>query len=133
MRRRRRAMQVPRVRRPQPRQLLRQPSQDGGPMRSTLAIGALALVLGCTARKDVELGTQSFRIDVLMVNDAQPPTEEAPLPANTGKTNETWDVEIQAIGPDGKAIDFDGLVRVTVQPGAVVSVVNNATGESLGR
>jgi hypothetical protein len=92
----------------------------------------LLTVLSCTSQKDVDLGTQTFRIGVVAVNGGEPPTVDDPLPANVGKTNEVWEVEIQAVGPDGGSDDFDGFVRLSVQPGAVVSVVN-ATGENIGR
>ncbi len=97
------------------------------------ALIAGALLLSCTAHKDLELGTQSFRIDVTSVNGIDPPTVDAPLPANTGKTEETWQVSIEAVGTDGKPESFDGYVRLSVQPGAVVSVVNDATGENIGK
>ncbi len=96
------------------------------------ALGAATLFSSCIGRKDVDLGTQSFRIDVVAVNDAEPPTLDAPLPANTGDVEETWDFTIEAAGPDGKLEGFDGVVRISVQPGAVLSVVSDS-GEDLGR
>lgn len=103
-------------------------------MRSIPVLLASALAPGtaCETSREIDLGTQSFRIDVVKVGGSDPPIAEIPLPANTGNKNEIWDVEVQAIGPDGGPIDFEGVVRVTVEPGAVVSV-EGPEGEDLGR
>lgn len=98
----------------------------------------LALLVGLGASCDDEAPpldpTQTFRVAVLRVNGVDPPALDEPLPANTGKSNEVWEVEIQAIGPDGEPVAFDGLVNLRVQPGAVVSVENTSGGgESLGK
>lgn len=76
--------------------------------------------------------TQTFVVSVTSVNGAAPPPADAPLPANTGDREETWTVEIQAIAPNGAPVDFDGAVRVTIEPGAVLSVEDPA-GATLGR
>ncbi len=99
----------------------------------------VALALGaplssCSSRGDNPLGdTQTFRVRVLSVNGLEPPTQGNPLPTNTGTTNESWEVEIEAVGPDGNAVAFDGFVRLSVQPGAVVEVVNGEDGENIGK
>ncbi len=92
----------------------------------------MAASLSCATSKDVDLGTQTFKIVVLAVGDADPPTIDEPLPANIGNVDETWTVEVQAVGSDGQPTDFDGVVRISVEPGAVVSV-ESAEGETLGR
>jgi len=100
---------------------------------SLVALSLLAAATSCTTQKDVDFGTQTFSIEVLGVDDLDPPNAEDPLPANTGATNETWDVAVQAVDSEGNpADDFNGVVRLTVEPGAVVTV-DNTDGENLGR
>lgn len=95
---------------------------------------ALAVAAGaCVEEPPPPEGPQTFRINIVQVNGADPPSKDAPLPANIGTTNELWEVEIEAINYDGSPADFDGMVNLRVQPGAVVSVVNADDGESLGK
>ena len=97
------------------------------PLRAlaALALASMPAVLGasCTASKEVDLGGPRLDVDILRVNGAEPPAFDAPLEANTGKSNEVWEVEISAIDDAGEPTEFDGLVRVSVQPGAVVRVL----------
>ncbi|NUP09378.1 MAG: hypothetical protein HOW73_25270 [Polyangiaceae bacterium] len=99
------------------------------------AIPVLAALAGasCDGEPDPLPPTQTFRVKIVAVNGAEPPSDSEPLPANTGTTNEVWDVEIEAIGNDGNPVAFDGLVNLRVQPGAVVSVENTDDGEQLGK
>lgn len=101
-------------------------------------LAALLLALPAAAGSCDESGvvpeaTQTFRVEVTRVNGDDPPPTSSPLPANTGALYETWEVEIEAIAPDGSLVDFDGLVNLSVEPGAVVSVVNAESDESLGK
>ncbi len=98
-----------------------------------VAPALLALSAACEEEPPPPEGPQTFRISVVQVNGADPPAKDAPLPANIGTTNELWEVQIEAINHDGSPADFEGLVNLRVQPGAVVSVVNADDGESLGK
>ena len=99
-----------------------------------LALGSISQ-LSCYARSDDPIdSTQTFRVRITKVNGIAPPTPEEPLPPNIGTTDEQWEVEIEAVGPDGGiATDFDGFVRLSVEPGAVVEVVNAGDGENVGK
>lgn len=92
-----------------------------------------AVPFGCTAHKERAIGTQTFRVEVVKVNGAAPPSLENPLPANTGDVEETWEVEITPVDESGADADFDGFVRLTVEPGAVLSVagVDASNGRNL--
>ncbi|HTJ82876.1 MAG TPA: hypothetical protein VL400_14240, partial [Polyangiaceae bacterium] len=115
------------------RRLLRRLSLRTAFASSLAMLAGLASSASCTTQKDVDFGTQTFRIDVVGVDDSEPPTLDSPLPANTGALEETWDVDIQAVDATGNpANDFDGVVRLSVEPGAVVRAIN-ADGEDLGR
>lgn len=99
-----------------------------------LALGSISQ-LSCYARSDDPIdSTQTFRVRITKVNGIAPPSADKPLPPNIGTTNEQWEVEIEAVGPDGEiANDFDGFVRLSVEPGAVVEVVNAGDGENVGK
>ena len=43
------------------------------------------------------------------------------------------EVEIEAVGPMAASHDFDGFVRLSVEPGAVVEVINAGDGENVGK
>ena len=88
---------------------------------------------GCYEQVGEPTEIQTFRIEVTSVNDDDPPAPDDPLPANTGASNDVIEVEIQAIGGDIDAVDFDGFVRVSVEPGTVVSVEDLSDGSSNGR
>ncbi len=95
--------------------------------------GALLLCaapLACTSGPAEIGGVSSFDISILQVNGADPPTRDAPLPANIGTTDEAWQFEIQAMDPFGEPIDFNGYARVKVEPGAVSAVTGQG---SVGR
>lgn len=87
--------------------------------------GGIMLVAGplsCTKDAEPLQQLSTFRVEVLAVNDGPPPDPGAPLPANRGDVDEVWDVTVQAISPTGEAEPFDGVVRVRVEPGAIVSI-----------
>jgi hypothetical protein len=106
------------------------------PLRAlaALTLASMPAVLGasCTANKEIDLGGPRLDVEILRVNGGDPPAREAPLPANIGTTTELWEVEVSAIDASGDLVDFDGLLRVTVQPGAVIGV-QREDGESIGR
>lgn len=76
--------------------------------------------------------TQTFRVRVLSVDGNELPPQEAPLPVNVGERDEVWEVSVEAVGPDGNPVPFDGYVRFSVKPGAVSAVESDA-GERSGR
>lgn len=78
--------------------------------------------LGCSPDPRALEGLSSFRVAVTAVNGAEPPTEDAPRPANLGDEDDVWTIEASALDPFGNPVDFDGLVRVRIEPGAVTSV-----------
>lgn len=96
--------------------------------------GAAILGGSCTVTGDPIEGAQTFRVTVTKVNDLDPPLAEAPLPANIGDTNETWKIDIQALdaksNPDPT---FNGVVRLSVVPGAIVEVLDGASMQTSGR
>lgn len=84
-----------------------------------LAAGALS---SCTIEPHVLSGTSSFHVEITKVNGAAPPTADAPLPANHGDKLEAWEFTIDARSPEGDPTSFDGLVRLSVRPGAVQKI-----------
>lgn len=96
-------------------------------MRTLAPIVGLALASACIVEPEATPGLQTFRVRVTAVDPAfppaaEPPSAEAPLPANTGDSSVFLAVEITAIGESGESIDFDGHTRISVEPGAVVQV-----------
>lgn len=94
---------------------------------------AAPLLFSCTADPKPLGDLSSFRVEVTAVNANPPPASDAPLAPNRGDVEEVWDFTIEARGPDGKLEDFDGVVRVRVEPGAVLAVIPGDGSESLGR
>ena len=96
------------------------------------ALFATLLVAGCSGETAApDLGSSSFRVTITSVNGSTTlPTAEAPLPANRGDLEETWDFELEARKPTGEVDPFDGWVRISVRPGTI----NTVTGEdAMGR
>lgn len=101
-----------------------------GTLRSLPIFAAAALFVGCTDGGVDLTGLSSFKVNILKIDGNDPPTADAPLPANIGTTDETWDFELTAVDAYGKPVDFDGFVRVEVEPGSVSAVVQEG---ALGR
>jgi hypothetical protein len=97
------------------------------------SLSLLTAALSCSEDPVEFPSTQTFRMRVLKVNDTDPPTSVSPLPPNTGERDDVFEVEIEAVGPDGNATDFDGWVRISIEPGSVVSVVDSSDGSNEGR
>lgn len=96
------------------------------------AFAALAALAGCGSAGEPLDGVSSFRVTVVQVNDEAPPAADAPLPANRGDTTDAWAFEVQAHDALGTPVAFDGVVRVRVEPGAVMTVVGEgAMGRNL--
>lgn len=99
----------------------------------SLLLLASPAAFACTVSPEGLGRAQTFQVSVTLVNGADPPPADVPLPANTGDREDIWDAKIQAVGANGKPISFNGVVRVTMEPGAVIAVENLATGETQGR
>lgn len=109
----------------------------GSAARGALLVGLLGAATlsaspSCTTEGGTEQATQTFRVRVLTVDGNELPLQSAPLPVNIGERDEAWEVSVEAVGPDGNPVPFDGYVRFSVKPGAV-SAVESETGERSGR
>jgi hypothetical protein len=89
---------------------------------AVLPLASLLFLAGCTDPADPLTGTSTFRVRITGVNGAAVPPPDAPLPANKGDLEETWDFEVEARSAFGEPVAFDGMVRVSVEPGTVTSV-----------
>jgi len=93
------------------------------PAASLSALVLLGLAAGaCTYDESDLKAVSTFAVAVVKVNGGAPPTAEAPLAANRGDKDEVWEVSIEARSPVGDPAPFEGMVRLTVEPGAVVAV-----------
>jgi hypothetical protein len=79
----------------------------------------------CTYEGSDITGLSTFVVTVTKVNGAAPPAEDAPLPANRGDKDEAWEVTIEPRNGLGEPVSFDGMVRLSVEPGAVVGVTGD--------
>jgi hypothetical protein len=88
------------------------------------AAATAATAPGCSSQSgNVSLGPSTFAVTVTQVNGGPLPTVDAPLPSSHGLGVDTWSFEIEAHTPTGElATDFNGFVRPSVVPGAVVAV-----------
>jgi hypothetical protein len=86
-------------------------------LRARLAI-AIATLAGCTESLPV-VATGSFRVRVTQIDGKDPPTFDAPLPANSGDRLEQWEFAAEALDARG-ALDtaFAGYARMSVVPGS---------------
>jgi len=92
------------------------------PLAATAMLGAL----GCSGGESYTptLGPATFKIEITGVNGGAPPPVDMPLTAQVGLAPNHWDFTIQAISSTGAPItDFHGFVHLSVQPGAVDSIV----------
>jgi hypothetical protein len=94
--------------------------------QAAFKLGALLAALSpltCATSEPADIsGLSSFRITILQVNGADPPTLDAPLPANIGTSDEQWQFEIQAVDPYGEPVPFEGYARLLVEPGALSGI-----------
>ena len=97
----------------------------GAFVRAVPLVAVAALASSCIVEPETTPTVQTFQIKVTSVNAADPPSRDAPLPANTGDRPETLSLQITAVDPTGNRFGFDGLVRVSVEPGAVIGVVKS--------
>lgn len=95
-------------------------------MKPWLALLPCALAAACTEKVDQPERTQSLAVAVrLPGGQPLPAPGEPPLPLPAGNADLEFDV--QALRPDGSPDDgFEGFVRVSVVPGAVVEVSGDA-------
>ncbi len=88
-----------------------------------LRLAPLVLLIGaCTYQGEGPVGASTFKIVVTRVNGADPPAPESPLPANRGDVEEVWEFTVEARSATGELEPFDGEVRLSVEPGAVMGV-----------
>ncbi|WP_437964792.1 hypothetical protein WMF04_34685 [Sorangium sp. So ce260] len=99
-------------------------------LRAALLASALA---GCGSDAGPPQGVSSFWVQVVQVNGEAPPSADAPLPANRGDAVDTWKFRVEARDPAGRRAPFDGMVRLSVEPGAVVDVDADEEGLAVGR
>ncbi|MDI3289582.1 hypothetical protein [Polyangium sp. 15x6] len=90
--------------------------------RATLGLASLLALAGCTDQVPLPSGASTFRVVITQVNGANAPSDDTPLPANRGDREDTWAFEIEARSPYGEPVDFNGTVRVSVEPGTVLGV-----------
>lgn len=110
-------------------------------MKRTASAGLLflAALAGCTDAAPPLPGVSTFYVRVTKVNGVDqldaaglPISDLAPLPANKGDVEETWDFDIEARSPYGEHVDMDGEVRLSVEPGVVTSLVGDGiTGRNI--
>lgn len=91
------------------------------PPRVSVLVAGLALA-SCTITAMPLTGPSSFHVAITKVNGKAPPPRANPLPANRGQSQEEWEFTIDALDAEGNPVAFDGLARLSVRPGAVVSV-----------
>ncbi|WP_437574289.1 hypothetical protein [Sorangium sp. So ce887] len=99
-------------------------------LRAALLAAALA---GCGSDAGPPRGVSSFWVQVVQVNGEAPPPADAPLPANRGDAVDAWAFRVEARDPAGRRAPFDGMVRLSVEPGAVVDVEADEEGLAVGR
>lgn len=105
-------------------------------LRTSLALLAAASLssaaLGCGDVYSPGSGPASFDVTIVAVNGADPPTQDAPLPANIGVADDAWDFTVQAVDSQGNEIGYDGYARIRVEPGSVTAVEGEgATGRNV--
>jgi hypothetical protein len=101
-------------------------------LTAPLALGSLVALAACTDPGSPPSGASTFQVRVTQVNGADLPEASSPLPANRGDRQDTWAFEIEARSPYGEPVDFDGTVRLSVEPGVVLDVTGEgATGRNI--
>lgn len=92
--------------------------------KTALAAALSALACSCSEAPAPLSGVSTFRVVVTSVNSNEVlPTIDNPLPANRGETEDAWAFTIDARDPYGQPQAFEGMVRVSVEPGAVNALV----------
>ncbi|WP_437500483.1 hypothetical protein [Sorangium sp. So ce1099] len=100
---------------------------------AALTATAATALAGCGSEGEPRRGVSSFWVKVEKVNGEAPPSADEPLPANRGDTVDTWDFRVEARDPAGRRAPFDGMVRLSVEPGAVIDVEAAEEGIAVGR
>lgn len=91
---------------------------------ASLAASIVMFACACSDEPTEITGTSTFNVVITAVNGSSAlPTKDAPLPANRGDTEDVWDFTIQARDAFGSPTGFNGMVRLSVEPGAVNAVV----------
>ncbi len=103
-------------------------------MKRTTTGGLLFLLslAACTDAAPPLPGVSTFYVRVTKVNGVDLPASDAPLAANKGDIEETWDFEVEARSPYGDPVAMDGEVRISVEPGVVIDVTGEgASGRNI--
>lgn len=103
-------------------------------MKRALGILGLLVVSACSdGGTPADLGPSTFHVEVTSVNGSTMlPTADMPLPANHGDKTETWGFKIQAQTSTGDPVKFNGYVRLSVKPGAVLAIAGDgASGRNI--
>lgn len=107
--------------------------------RARRALGLAAVVLlgasttSCWSEEAQPSGPSTFKVTVTKVNgSAKLPSRDKPLPANRGDHDDLWEFTVEAVTSNGEHEDFDGVVRLSAVPGAVLNVAGeHAKGRNL--
>ncbi|MEZ4227039.1 MAG: hypothetical protein R3B13_39235 [Polyangiaceae bacterium] len=83
---------------------------------------AFVLAAACTVQKDIIERTEALRVDVRSIDGTPlPKVDEPPMPLPGAEVE--LEIDVRARKPDGSLDDqFQGFVRIGVEPGTVVSV-----------
>ncbi len=93
---------------------------------------ALLALSACTSENPLPMGLGSFEVEVLDVNGAPIPTRKEPLGANSGTSEERWHFRVQALDLRGNPMPWNGPVRISTVPGAVLGLeANGVEGRNL--
>jgi hypothetical protein len=96
-------------------------------MRARLLVlaAAAAVASSCSSQSEPNLGPSTFVVGIQSVNGKALPAANAPLPPNDGINPDKWAFTIDAMSPTGVPESFNGYVRLTVEPGTVLSVTGS--------
>ncbi|MDI1432694.1 hypothetical protein [Polyangium sorediatum] len=95
------------------------------PHRASLGLVSLLALAACTDQVAPPSGASTFRVRITQVNGADAPPDDTPLPANRGDREDTWAFELETLSPYGEHVDFNGMVRISIEPGVVLSVTGD--------
>jgi len=92
---------------------------------AALVVASAAASSSCIVEPETIPGVQTFSVKVLSVNGGDVPKANAPFPANTGDRVDTLAIDVVAVDSTGNRIDFDGLVHLSIEPGAIIGIIGS--------